>query len=92
MATYTVNKGKHATLGAATVDTVNVSSTHTVEVLNRGAADIYFTIDGSVPTVGGDDTYIAPAGQPVVVTTDESRITVVKLISASNPAYSVMGF
>jgi hypothetical protein len=92
MASYTVTAAKHATLTANTVDTVTLPVEATlVEVLNRdGAAEIYFTVDGSVPTVGGDDTQVLPAsvgglefGSPQIAQ------TVVKLISSGTPKYTV---
>jgi hypothetical protein len=93
MATYNVIKAKHQTLVASTVDTVNLSGGFNyVEVSNWGSARIFFTIDGSTPTVGGDDSYpVGPGGSlPVPVTTPAT--VAVKLISAGANDYSVVGF
>lgn len=94
MAAYTVDRAKHATLVAATVDTVTLSEFSVVEVLNRdGVAAIYFTTDGSTPTVAGDNTQVLPAavGGVQVSTINISGTNVVKLISAGTPSYSVTG-
>lgn len=89
MASYSVAAAKHATLVASTVDTVTLTTDVTsVEVKNRGTSDIYLTKDGTVPTVGGDDTIFLGPGEAVVVPTPDTDV--IKLISASTPAYSVM--
>ncbi len=92
MANYSVNRAKHATLVAATVDTVSfVSATAEVEVVNRGTDDIYYTVDGSTPTVGGDDTYIVRGGEAVGAPKNfvNPLVAQVKLMSSGSPAYSV---
>lgn len=97
MATYTVAAGEIGvyakTLAANTVDTVTISRQHDpVEVWTDGTAAVYFTVDGSAPTVGGNTTYEVPAGSPAVrdgVQVPASGNTVVKLISAGTPKYSV---
>lgn len=88
MATYNVNRAKHVALSAATVDTVNFAYTGgTIRVHNHDAtADLYFTIDGTTPTSAGDDTYYVAPGTSVVV--DGSKVTTIKLISASAMTYS----
>ena len=84
---------RHVTLVAATVATVNlVNNAGRVEVTNRdGAAAVYFTVDGSTPTVEGDDTHVVPAVIDRVEVVDETAGTtsVVKLISAGTPKVSV---
>jgi hypothetical protein len=80
------------TLVAATVATVNLPvNAGRVEVLNRdGAAEVYFTVNGTAPTVGGDDTHVLPAAiSSVEVNRPRSGDAVVKLISAGTPAVSV---
>ena len=109
MASYTVNYGElaaHAkTLVAATVDTVTFAAGDpatpgwgkmpaSIEVVSSGAADIYFTVDGSAPTVAGATTYrvVNVAGASKKVKLNDSNpndAVVVKLISSGTPAYSV---
>jgi Chitobiase/beta-hexosaminidase C-terminal domain len=81
-------------LTAATVDEVVFADTlKAVAVRSDGAAAIYYTVDGSVPTVGGSNTYEIPAvvavSTEVVPATNPRQATVVKLISAGTPEYSV---
>lgn len=93
MASYTVPAGEigvHETLVASTADSVTFTDDITeVEVLNRdGAAEIYFTVDGSTPTVGGENCRVLPAAIGGL----ELRVEhgdVVKLISSGTPTYSV---
>jgi hypothetical protein len=109
MATYTVASGQlaiHAkTLAANAVDTVTftIGDPHggagwanvpkQVEILSDGAADIYVTVDGSAPTVGGQNCYRLPAfaGATVidVEDADPQDAVLVKMISAGTPEYSV---
>lgn len=95
MAAYPVTAGQKAThqvLVAATVDVVNLAvQVDEIEVVNRdGAAEIYFTVDGSAPTVGGANCFVLPAGVgSATVGVSASGNTVVKLISSGTPAYSV---
>ena len=94
MATYTVNQAKHATLTAATVDTVTFpDADHSVEVYNRSAAGyIYFTTDNSAPTVAGDNTFVVGPGQALPIPDAAVESANVKLISATADAYSVTAF
>lgn len=92
-------------LTAATVDTVTFPAYRsTVRVLNHtGSSAIYFTTDGSTPTVGGASTYVVPPVAGAEVTRPTPQVsggtvaagapaaTVVKLISAGTPTYSVVG-
>jgi hypothetical protein len=79
------------TLVASTVDMVTFDhDCDSVEVLSDGAAKLYFTVDGTVPTVGGQNTYTmlaAPSTRVVRIPTAGN--TVVKLVSAGTPMYSV---
>jgi hypothetical protein len=92
MATFSVSRSKHATLGAATVDTVTLTKAYPfVEVVNRDATAanvIYFTTDGSAPTVAGDNTIVVIPGQRVTVAPET---LVVKVIGAAASPYSVHG-
>jgi hypothetical protein len=93
VATHTVAAdeiGAHSkTLGANTVDTVNFADdVKQIEVVSDGAAELYFTVDGTAPTVGGAKCYYLPAfggAREVPVHTGGT----VKLISSGTPKYSV---
>ncbi len=95
MATYSGAWIKHAQLAAATVDTVTLSADYAeVEVVNRtGDAEIFFTVDGATPAVAGNDTHVLPAaiGGVTVNPNADGGNTVVKLISAGTPKYTVRG-
>lgn len=82
---------KHVTLVAATVSTQTVDGGFEfVEVTNHGTGTVYFTVDGSTPTVAGDDTYSALPSVPVLVeSVDRAGTQEVKLISAGTPTVSV---
>lgn len=83
------------TLVASTVDTVTIHrDCDSVEVLNvDGAAAIFFTTDGSTPTVNGAKTTRVPAsaGASAAVDVQGGGETVVKLISSGTPSYDVTG-
>ncbi len=86
-------KVKTTTLVAATVYTYTVTGYNAsfVEVTSLdGAAEVYFTTDGSTPTVGGDNCHALPAAMSSVEVKDEvSGDAVVKLISSGTPKISV---
>lgn len=82
----------YATLSASTVATKTVAgSFEQIEVINLGSDPIYFTVDGTTPTVQGDDTHVCPGGQWVRVEGPRGSSTAVKLISAGAPDYGVGG-
>jgi hypothetical protein len=94
MATYTVTRAKSASLAANTVDTVTLDASVfgapsvALAVVNRDATNpITFTVDGTTPTVLGDNFYVAAPGQTVVV--PYSAASTVKLISTATSAYTV---
>lgn len=96
MATHNVAAGKlgaHAfTLAAATVDTVAFAEDiDEVTVISLdGAAAVYFTLDGSTPTVAGANTYVLPAALGAAAFEPRTAgPTVVKLISSGTPTISV---
>ncbi len=64
-----------------------------IEVLSHnGTAAIYFTVDGTEPTVGGAHCDVVPATpSSAIVPRQGSGQTFVKLISAGTPTYSVTG-
>jgi hypothetical protein len=79
-------------LTANTVDEVDFfDSLAAIEVISDGTAKIYFTVDGSTPTVGGQNTHEIPAvaSARTVLTRKGESGTVVKLISTGTPVYSV---
>lgn len=90
-------KGKHGTLVAATVTTVDLTGLgESLRIQNRGTTVLYYTVARSVtaatPTVAGDDTYALPAGcadtHPLDNYIAEGTVQV-KLISSGTPDYSV---
>lgn len=63
-----------------------------LEVLSlAGGAEVYFTADGSTPTVGGDTCYVLPAVVCSLTVDDGTPgpTSTVKLISAGTPRVSV---
>lgn len=63
-----------------------------VGVLNvTGTAEVYFTTDGTTPTVGGNACHILPAVISALTVNDETpgSTSVIKLISAGTPRVSV---
>lgn len=87
-------KVKHYTLVAATVQTVSTldDGYNAVEVTNvDGASAVYFTTDGTTPTVAGDDCQVLPAAisSLSVVERSAGAAPTVKLISAGTPKVSV---
>lgn len=93
MATYAVAEDAVAvhdkTLVASTVDTVTFHDTpRAVAIISDGADEIYFTVDGTAPTVGGANTYKIPAlpAQRVINAVSGQPV---KLISAGTPTYDV---
>lgn len=98
MAAYTLVAGERGayakSLAAGVVDTVTFAQDVSVlEVWGDGTAAVYFTVDGSVPVVGGGGTFELPAGGASVRTVGASGASapVVKLISGGTPKYSVAG-
>jgi hypothetical protein len=92
MASYAATLATHQTLTAATVDTVTFDSDcNSVEVKNRstGTDSVSFSVDGSTPTALGVNTYYVGPGEALIVDVPTSGNSVVKLISAGTPAYSV---
>ncbi len=83
---------QHVTLAANVVSTVTLGSDASkVEILNvTGTAEVYVTVDGSTPTVGGNGSWVLPAAiGSIELQPRTSGNTVVKLISAGTPRVSV---
>jgi hypothetical protein len=94
MTAYAVAEGDIAVhdkaLTASTVDTVTFHDTpRFVEIVTDGTAAIYVTVDGSVPTVSGPNTYKLPASASLRVIPHAHAGQPVKLISTGTPTYSV---
>jgi hypothetical protein len=94
MASFTVAAGAIAchdkTLGADTVDTVTFTDdVEWVTVWSDGAAEMYFTFDGSAPTVSGANCYHLPA-VPSRIEIESLSENVIKLISHGTPKYSIV--
>jgi hypothetical protein len=83
----------HVTLTANTVTTVTLDRNYgSVEILNvDGSAAIYFTIDGSDPTVEGNGCNVLPAAIGSLTMWAGAATDVVKLISTGTPKVSIRG-
>lgn len=106
MTAHVVSVAKHATLGVSTVDSVTFKVEYPVlEIINRSATItdlLYVTVSykwdpsnnpilPADPTVGGDDTYLIPAGPGhlVLESSPGARgFAAVKLISATATPFS----
>jgi hypothetical protein len=91
LAANTVNRSKHATLAANTADKVTFNSKpRIIEVRYLDStAVIFFRIDGTAPTVNGDDTDRLGPGERLEVDAANVDPPQVQLISSGTPAYSV---
>lgn len=86
-------RAKHGTLSANTVATVALSAEWGgIEVKNRATAgDIYFRVDGTNPTVAGDECDVVTPGESLLVPTGAGPDTVKLISSTEGAAYSVRG-
>lgn len=88
---------QHVTLVASTALAVTLSADYQrIEVLNvTGTAAVYFSVDGSTPTIAATGTFVVPGAiQALVVPTPDYQNggnTVVTLISVGTPSVSVRG-
>lgn len=83
----------YGTLTADTVATETVTGSHeSVLVTCVGTGPIYATVDGTAPTVQGDDTYVVPTGTSRVIEAPRGSSVTVKLISAGTPDYGVEAY
>jgi hypothetical protein len=99
MASYSVASGEVGasakTAVADTADTVTFAYfTDRVEVYGDGTDALYFTTDGSTPTVGGNNCWFLPSGAKASRVVNAARTTagttVVKVISHGATVYSVL--
>jgi hypothetical protein len=95
MATGTAAPNYHGQLTANTVDTITTDRAwENIQIIVDGTAWVDVTVDGSTPVVGGTPTGIRIPPAVAVLTPDipiSGTVTVVKLISAGTPHYSVIG-
>lgn len=97
MTAHDVPKGAVGTpavvLVASTVETVTFlkSDLPSVEVISPASntADVWYTLDGSAPTVGGTNSYYLPPGSVDIRRPTTSSPTTVKLISTGTPTVRV---
>jgi hypothetical protein len=83
----------HGTTKPNKVKTVGVDAyTESINVVNRSLVDtIWFTVDGSIPVVGGGGTAYPCTDSIQVPTINTTDIVLVRMISATAVAYSVWG-
>lgn len=82
---------KHVTLVATTVATVAIDDPgqDRVFVTNRHATlEAFASVDGSTPTVGGDDTFLIPAMRTTQLYVPAGAASI-KLISSGTPSITV---
>lgn len=102
MAAYTTSAGDVGVAAKATaantVDTVTLQPyIGTIEIISDGAAALYVTLNGVVPTVAGNTSYVLPAVAcqrefTLPASVSPSQAIVVRLISAGIVTYSVLGY
>ena len=80
----------HATLVAATVDTVTMSGGlhKRAELVNHGTDVIYFRLDGTDPVVAADENEVLLGSERLAISLPSDGV--VKVISAGTPTYSVI--
>lgn len=86
---------KHVTLVAATVANVALDDPgqDAIYVTNRHATvEAFATVNGVNPTVGGDDTYLIPAGMRTAKILVPAGAVDLRLISSGTPAISASAF
>lgn len=66
-----------------------MASSYAVEIKNRGSVPIFFRLDGTAPTVGGDDAYVVAPGESLQTPSVFSSPVSVKLIASAACDYSV---
>lgn len=91
---YTVPPIKHPILDAGSVDTVTVRGpfygNRIVEIYNRGTSDyIWFTTNGSTPSVAGDGCQFVPPNSGLKITPPNGETATIKLKCATAVGYSI---
>lgn len=81
----------HGTLTANAVTSVTLDPCNSqVTIINRTrSGEIYFTVDGTDPTIGGNNSFVCLGTRPAAV--DYMTAPTVKLISNTALLYSVIG-
>lgn len=91
MATYEVNRAKHATTTANVVDIVVLKYVaNGFDVINLGPSSLYLSFSETNPTVAGDDFDIVPAGAAQFYPDSDRHLPAIKIISGSATTYSVV--
>jgi hypothetical protein len=82
----------HGTLVANVIKKVSCAAyTTRITVVNRSqTGEIYFTIDGTDPSIGGDDSNVA-LGTTTVPTLSPTAACEIRLLSSAALNYSVIG-
>lgn len=83
-------RSAHATLVAATADTVTISGGggKTAEIVNHGTDAIYFRTDGVAAVSAADENEVVIGGERLSIELPEDGI--ISVISAGTPTYSVI--
>jgi hypothetical protein len=83
-------RSAHATLVAATADTVTISGGggKGAEIVNHGTDAIYFRTDGVAAVAAADENEVVIGGERLSIELPTSGI--VSVISAGTPTYSVV--
>lgn len=92
MANYSIagdQRSVSATLVANTPDVITFANKVTRVKVEAGNADIFVTVDGSTPTVNGQNAYRVQANSSDTFEVMTSGATVVQVISPGTPTYTV---
>jgi hypothetical protein len=83
----------HGDLKPGKIKTIGVdANTEAINVINRSQVDtIWFTVDGSLPALGGGGTAFPCTDAVQVPTVNLTDIVLVRLVCATAVAYSVWG-
>lgn len=83
-------RSAHATLVAATADTVTLSggANRTAEIVNHGSDAIYFRADGTTAVSEADENEVVIGGERLSIRLPSDGA--ISVISAGTPVYSVI--